>query len=166
MAVTYDPIATYTFPSAASSYTFTSISQAYTDLICVIYMQPNTTNYDVRVGASNTIDTGSTYNSVRIYGNGTSVGTDGQNNNNTGVLGNVSNNTTYPTQIMIHFQSYTSTTLGKGCISTFSNPLQYTFYNTGLWRSASAINCLRLHSTSAQNISAGTTITLYGIARA
>jgi hypothetical protein len=165
MPITYDPIATYTLPSAASSYTFTSISQAYTDLICVIYMQPNTTNYDVRVGASNTIAT-TAYNSVRIFGNGTSTGTDGQDNNTTGVLGNVSNNATYPTQIIIHFQSYTSTTLGKGTIGTFSNPLQYTFYTTGLWRSASAINCLSLHSTSGQTISAGTNISLYGIARA
>ena len=32
---TYIPLATYTVPSAQASYTFTSISSAYTDLVIV-----------------------------------------------------------------------------------------------------------------------------------
>jgi hypothetical protein len=163
---TYDPIATYTLPSAAASYTFTSISQSYTDFVCVIYLQAGATNYDIQVGAANSIDTSANYNSTRVYANGTSVGTDGQNSNTTGVLGNVSNSTSNPQIAILNFNGYTSTNMLKGAMSNFSSSDMYTFYVAGLWRSNSAINCLRLYSTSGQNIPSGTSLTLYGIAGA
>ena len=48
MAATYTPIATTTLGSAQSSYTFSSISSAYTDLILIYNGTVTATGKDVR----------------------------------------------------------------------------------------------------------------------
>lgn len=159
---TYTPIATTTLASATSSYVFTSIPTTYTDLILVATLVPGATNFDFQVG-DGSIDTNTNYSSSRLYGNGTSAGSDRQLNNATGVLGNVTNPTTVPIHVITQFNNYSNTTTHKPAISRYNVSDNYTFSIAGLWRSTSAINRIQIYSTSAQNIPAGCTFTLYGI---
>lgn len=165
MAVTYEPIATYTMPSAAASYTFTSISSAYTDIVLIGNMAPGTTNFDVQVG-NGSADTGTNYSSTRIYGNGSTAGSDYQLNNATGVMGNIGSSSTVPTIFSIAFQNYKNTSVNKSFISRYNNANSVLLQIAGLWRSTSAINTIKIYSTSGSNIPSGSTFTLYGIAAA
>jgi len=162
---TYTPIATTTLSSAASSYTFTSISGAYTDLILVATFVPGATNFDFQVG-NGSADGGSNYSSTRLYANGTSAGSDRQLNNTTGMLGNVTNPTTVPIHVITQFNNYSNTATNKTALSRYNVSDSYTFRISGLWRSSSAINTIRIYSTSSQNIPSGCTFTLYGLAAA
>lgn len=162
---TYSTVATTTLGSAQSSYTFSSIPNTYTDLILIAALVPGATNYDFQVG-NGSIDTGSNYSSTRIYGTGSSAASDRQSNNNTGVTGNISNSSTIPINTILHFQNYANTSVNKTVLSRYNVADSYTFAIVGLWRSTAAINTIRIHSTSGQNIPAGTSLTLYGIASA
>lgn len=162
---TYTPIATTTLGSATSSYTFTSIPGTYTDLILVSSLVPGATNFDFQVG-NGSIDTNTNYSSTRLFGNGTSAGSDRQINNATGMMGNVTNPTTVPISLITQFNSYSNTTTNKTALSRYNVSDNYVFGIVGLWRSTSAINTIRVYSTSAQNIPSGCTFTLYGLAEA
>jgi hypothetical protein len=165
MAKTYEPIATHTMPSAAASYTFTSVSSSYTDIVLIGNLMAGTTNFDIQIG-NGSADTGSNYSSTRVYGNGSSAGSDRQASNNTGILGNISNSATVPTNFIVSLQNYKNTTTYKTFISRFNDSSTITFGIVGLWRSTSAINTIKIYSTSSNNIPAGSTFTLYGIAAA
>jgi len=162
---TYTPIATTTLSSAASSYTFTSISGAYTDLILVATFVPGATNFDIQVG-NGSADGGGNYSSTRLSGNGTSASSDRQLNNTTGMLGNVTNPTTVPIHVITQFNNYSNTATNKTALSKYNVSDSYTFRISGLWRNTSAINTIKIHSTSGQNIPSGCTFTLYGLAAA
>ena len=169
---TYNQIATYTVPTNTPSYTFSSISQAYTDLIVDVLLPPYSTNFDIQIGASNTIDTSGNYSTTRNfqYGTSPSINVDAQSDNATGLLGNVSNSTTtnQPTYIHMQIMNYSSAAMNKTVLTEFgaleSSGAQAVI--AGLWRSNSAVNCLRIWSTNSSNIPAGTIISLYGIAAA
>jgi hypothetical protein len=163
--ITYSTVATTTLGSAASSYTFSSIPTTYTDLILIAALAPGATNYDFQVG-NGSVDTGANYSSTRVFGNGSSAGSDAQSNNTTGVTGNISNSSTIPISTILHFQNYSNTSTNKTVLSRYDVTDSYAFAIVGLWRSTAAINTIRIHSTSAQNIPAGTMLTLYGIASA
>lgn len=64
---TYFPIANTTLSSAAASYTFSSISGSYTDLVLVI---GGTLSADISAGIYFNGDTGTNYSTTRMYGNG------------------------------------------------------------------------------------------------
>lgn len=162
MAATYEPIATYTMPSAAASYTFSSVSTSYTDIVLVGNMAAGSTNFDVQVG-NGSADTGSNYSSTRLYGNGSAAGSDRQSNNSTGIMGNISNSSTVPTNFIISFQNYANTSVYKSFLSRFNDSNAITFGIVGLWRSTSAINTMKIYSTNGSNIPSGSTFTLYGI---
>jgi hypothetical protein len=162
MAKTYEPIATYTMPSAASSYTFTSVSSAYTDIVLIGNLAAGSTNFDIQVG-NGSADTGTNYSSTRIYGNGSAAGSDRQTSNATGMLGNVSNSATVLTNFIVSFQNYKNTSTYKTVLARFNDSNAITFGIVGMWRSTSAINTIKIYSTNASNIPAGSTFTLYGI---
>lgn len=166
MPATYEPIATTTLSSAASTYTFSSINQGYTDLILVANWTAGTTNYDVRVGSSNTIDSGTSYSSTRFFGTGSAATSDRQANNSTGVMGNISNSASNQSNFIIHFMDYKNTTTYKNALSRLNVGDMYVTLINGLWRSTAAINTIQIRSTSGQNIPSGTTFTLYGILKA
>lgn len=159
---TYVPIATYTIPSAAASYTFTSIPSTYTDLVLIttggtvssgqaIYAQFNsdtTTNYSdtVLIGnGSAASSTRATLNGVRVLGR--FVGTDGTLNAN-GIT---------------HIMNYANTTTFKAVLNRCNNS-NGTSASVSLWRATpAAINSITLVGDGPSNILAGSTFTLYGI---
>lgn len=167
---TYEKIQTNTLSSAQSDLTFTSISGSYTDLIIIVnagcssngdvlYMQFNgdtSTNYSNTVmfggGSTATSDrsSGVTYISLS---QGAGLGTGASAYNCISQINNYSNATTF------------KTVLTRNNIPS-AGLYPATEFRGSLWRATpAAITSIRFY-TSAGNIVAGSTFTLYGIAAA
>jgi hypothetical protein len=158
MPTTYEPIATTTLSSAASSVTFSSISGSYTDLVLVSNLKPtaNTTSNNIRFNG----DTGSNYSSTYVYGDGGTAGS-GRISSSTYLDGIFDARTAGNTFIM-HIMNYSNTTTFKTIIARDSNTTYVVRASVGLWRSTSAITSIYLAPGSSQ-FDAGATFTLYGI---
>jgi hypothetical protein len=157
MASTYTPIATYTTPSAQSSYTFTSIPSTYTDLVIV---------GSVKVGSSGDYlglqfngDTGSNYSRTRLSGNGSSASSEREANSVRVNMYNQSSANFYSN--ILHIMNYANTTTYKTFLSRNDIADWNTNAQVGLWRSTSAITSITL--IGGGNLQADTTFTLYGI---
>jgi hypothetical protein len=164
MPSTYEPIFTYTIPSATTSYTFTSIPSTYTDLVLVANGGTvSDSNLNLRVG-NGSIDSGSNYSQTLLNGNG-STATSSRTTSQT--QWQPSNDDAYWTTtirglLTIHFMNYSSTSLAKTIVSRSNTATLGLNVYVGLWRSTSAINQIYFAGSS-QNLIAGTTLTLYGI---
>lgn len=160
---TYEPIATTTLGSAASTITFSSIPSTYTDLRIVLtetqtsgtwpYLQFNT-------------DTGTNYSFTALLGSGSAASSFA---NTTGTFINFSGSnslsTTIPAFISIDIFSYAGSTY-KTCLTTLSNDQNGSGWVTdtvGLWRSTAAINKVVFKMAGGGSFAAGSTATLYGI---
>ena len=163
---TYTALATQTLGTAASSVTFSSIPQGYTDLVMVV--SASQTGGSVNQGklavGNGSIDTGSNYSETILYGNGSSA------------LSARTNGTWWnadylaapplsgiPNACIYHFQNYSNTTTYKTVLSRSNvagNGLEAMVH---LWRSTAAINTI-LYGVTGGSLAAGTTISIYGIA--
>ena len=161
MAVTYDPIATVTMSGSSSTTTFTSIPQTYTDLrlICS-FTGVSGCNFSTAVG-NNSIDTGSNYSCVRLYGTGSSA-TSNLQTNNTYYTGNITVGANGSNSI-IDIMNYSNTTTYKTALNRFNDAGAIVFAIVSLWRNTAAINQLQVFSTNSVNFASGTVFTLYGI---
>jgi hypothetical protein len=164
MPATYEPIATTTLSSSASSITFSSIAATYTDLRLAVYGIASSGNF-LSPGCRFNSDTGSNYSYTSIYGDGSTAG---------------STRTTSSTSIGFNTQnSITSTTGGflTADVFSYAGSTNKTVLTTasvdlngsgeverivGLWRNTAAITTLTLNGS----FGAGTTATLYGILKA
>lgn len=167
---TYVPITTFTVSSATSSLTLTSIPSTYTDLVVEATIKPvnNGTAYlGVRVGSSNTLDTGTNYSWTHMYYTGTAVGPYSPNNESfIEAVGNQFQAKTLFT-IRLDLMNYSSTSYNKTFFT--DTRMQDNTARTGicLWRSNNAINTISIYNTANNNcIDAGSIITVYGIAKA
>jgi hypothetical protein len=165
---TYEAIATQTLGSATTSVTFSSISGSYTDLILVI----NATaagNEQVALRMNN--DSGLSYSTTVLFGNGSSAGsgrTLRSESGNTGMLldwffGLTSST---PATLIVNVMNYANTTTNKTALIRTSNAATGTAAIVGMWNSTSAINRLDVVSRNGSNFSVGSTFSLYGIASA
>ena len=162
---TYEPIASQTLGSASANITFTAIPQTYTDLIVVFNgSSTGTAQYFMQVG-NGSIDTGSNYSTTGLTGNGSSAVSIRYTNDTVGIRADL-----YATaggnikQTMFQIQNYSNTTTNKSILVRSALPASETVACVGLWRSNSAINTLRL--TTSSTFSAGATVSLYGISNA
>lgn len=156
---TYTPIATTTLSSAAPSYTFSSISGSYTDLVLVAAVQ-NTANTGDEVAFQVNGDTTTNYSRTRLYGNGTAAASGRATSVSKGALG--INSTTDFSVITAHFQNYSNSTTYKTVISRGSSSGFASMY-ASLWRSTSAITSITILPDSGTTFTTGTTLSLYGI---
>ena len=164
---TYSTIATTTLGSAAASYTFTSIPSTYTDLVLIANGSTvSASNINLRVG-NGSIDTGTNYSYTVLNGNGTSATSTRYSNQGQIQPSNEDAywNATVAGAMVIHFQNYSNTTTNKTILSRANQAGLGVSAVVGLWRSTSAINQI-LFGGASQNLVAGTTLTLYGIAAA
>lgn len=162
---TYSLIASYTVPTAAGTYTFTSIPQTFTDLIVVINAKASTAiNSYVQVG-NGTIDTGTNYSRTLIQGNGTSA-TSGRNssvgyyylNDVAGV-----NSSEFNYVDTVHLMDYANTTTYKTFMNRCNNATLGVGAQVGMWRNTAAIDRVLLGLLSGATWSVGSTFKLYGI---
>jgi hypothetical protein len=157
MPSTYEPIATQTLGSAAASVTFSSITGTYTDLIIICNMSNTVGNIDFTLRFNG--DSGTNYSKTQLFGTGSAAGSNNQSGatffGGVGIIG-----TTIGTSI-IHLNNYSNTTTNKTILAR-GNGENFVMANVGLWRNTSAINEVIIGTVS-NNISAGSTFTLYGI---
>jgi hypothetical protein len=164
MPTTYEPIATTTLGSAASTITFSSIAATWTDLRIVLVDTPTgNLQYQFRFNS----DSGANYSGTEIRGNGSSIGSD-RYTGETAIYANwaalASANIGL---ITCDVFSYAGSTF-KTALTTWSNDKNGSGnieYGVGLWRSTSAITRIDIVASS-NNFSTGTTATLYGIKNA
>jgi phage-related tail fiber protein len=161
MAITYEPLATTTLGSAASSVTFSSISGSYTDLVLVVsatWSGGSNSSFGFRLNS----DTGSNYSITQLYGDGSSASSGRQSNQTKAVIGQI-NPTEFGTTIF-QFQNYSNATTYKTTLSRSNVAGVITLAGVALWRNTAAITRIDLeYFDSAGTFDTGSTFTLYGI---
>jgi hypothetical protein len=167
MPSTYEPIATQTLGSAASSVTFSSIPGTYTDLVLVLG--------DLKAGiSSNTVcvrynsDSGTNYSYTILTGTGSVAQSARASDQTYSFFGgyNVGVDGTYPSTVIGHIMNYANTTTYKTGLSRYgiekagSGGESQVIVN--LWRSTAAITSVTV-ATFTGNWSIGSVFSLYGI---
>jgi len=164
MPATYEPIATTTLGSAASTITFSSIAGTYTDLRVVLVSSTATAGNTVNYLRFNS-DTGTNYSSTWLTGDGATAGSSRE-TSATFIRGGENANNTDAGLSFITYDvfSYAGSTYKTALVanSRDNNGSGSTYRIVGLWRSTSAITSITI-AASAGNYKAGTTATLYGI---
>jgi hypothetical protein len=155
MAKTYEPIATYTVPSAQASYTFSSIPGTYTDLVLIHAGKANAAQ-DVYIRFNG--DTGGNYSRTLLFGNGSTAGSN-RDVNFTSLNFNYQDGT--EGIAIANILNYANTTTNKTVLSRYSLSTVAASAIAGLWRNTAAINSLTVGC--AGTLSTGSVLTLYGI---
>jgi hypothetical protein len=165
MATTYEPIATQTLGSNATSITFNSIGSGYTDLRLVLVATAVDNNSNLYFSFNN--DSSSIYSYTSLTGNGTTAASSRETDQvefRTTMVGGISS--TIPSMTTLDLFSYAGSTF-KTALIEFSadyNGSGTTARYVGLYRSASAITSVKISSIA--GVKTGTTATLYGILKA
>jgi len=162
MPSTYEPIATTTLGTAASSITFSSIPATYTDLRLVLTeFSSNTATTRLRFNS----DSGTNYSSTSLFGSGTAAGS-GRQADDTGIWLDyyAGGSTTIPLLQIADIFSYAGSTNKTVLVNGNSdkNGSGAVERIVGLWRNTSAITSVTAARDSG-NYNTGTTATLYGI---
>jgi hypothetical protein len=160
MPATYEPIATTTLSSAASTITFSSISSAYTDLRFIAAIKCDASS-SIRLQVNS--DTGNNYSSTFLWGDG-SAASSFRNTNSAYLTGSYVVSST-PLLWIFDFFSYAGSTY-KTVLQTHSNDNNGSgevARVVGLWRNTAAINRIDFLNAGGGQFASGTTVTLYGI---
>lgn len=163
MALTYEPIGTNTFGSNTASYTFSSISSAYTDLVLV--GEGALTGSGASIYCRINGDTGSNYQTQIWTGTASartarqfSVRSDGF-----GLGGFEYGYTTERFLFICHINSYAQTSYTKEMLTYWYQANGAVENMANVWNSTAAINSLLIYNTGGHQFVAGTMFTLYGI---
>lgn len=156
---TYTPLANLTLSSSAASVTFSSISQAYRDLVLVMDIK---TTVEANVGIRFNSDTsGNTkYNRVRMRGNGSTATSDSSSGDEIFYIG-ATPNSTVAAQAILNIQDYSATDKHKTILMRSGRADQDLWGAAIRWADTSAMTAIVI---SAGNLASGSTFALYGIA--
>jgi hypothetical protein len=164
MPSTYEPIATTTLGSTATTITFSSISSAYTDLIAICTVSGASPD-DIRFRVNG--DTNNSYSFTTLYGTGSAAGSARGSNISSGqgdYYGTPSTvlNATIQT---IQFMNYSNITTYKTMIARGARSDSGTDATVSMWRNTAAINSITFGMGGSLSLSfaVGSTISLYGI---
>jgi len=160
MPTTYEPIATTTLASAATSVTFSSIPGTYTDLVIVCQVAFVTAANEIRLRFNS--DSNTNYSYTRFKGSSSSASSDRYSNENHIHIGSPGNDAVIGNSIN-QINNYSNTTTYKTVISRSNFINRELMATVGTWRSTSAITTIYIDNSGGQNITAGSTFTLYGI---
>lgn len=160
MAATYEPIASTTLGSAASSVTFSGIAADWTDLVLVVNGH-GTVNDRVIYLRFNGVSTGSLYSATRLIGySGGAISDRYSNVDQLMAAGNWSN--VASSTLICNIMSYSNTNVFKTVTTSWADNSEAVGRHVGLWRSTSAISSLLVYVDSGSLV-AGSTFSLYGI---
>lgn len=178
MPATFEPIASQTLGSSASTVEFTSIPSTFTDLVLVCYLRAdqvtfNSTNYPhLRLNG----DTGTNYSYTRLYARSTSGSwsalserLSNTSNNGMGGVSTTSSNSNIYTPVVYQIMSYANTNVNKTILAAGAQVSNLTnedgpWRSVALWRSTSAVTSILLRpSQDPSNFVSGCTFSLYGI---
>ena len=157
---TYVALDKVTVGIATPSITFTSISQAYTDLVVVV-SSTSTRSLFYRVG-NGSVDSDSKYSRTQLIGDGSSATSSRAPNENKAYMSlTTSGGVVY--QTITQLNNYSNTTTYKTFLTRYNDAAVYTAALVSLWRSTAAINIITITGDGG-DIPAGSTFSLYGIA--
>ena len=173
---TYTPIATTTLGSDTVSYTFSSISGSYTDLVlvCSVKSAAGASTNDTRIDIRFNSDSGTNYSDTYIRGNGTSASS-GRDSNRTQIdeVSSIPINSASEFGLFTYnIMNYSNTTtyksvLCRGGITTSSaGSTSVVGAQVALWRSTSAITSITIFAqggNASVGFATGSTFTLYGL---
>jgi hypothetical protein len=158
---TYTPIVSQTLASAASSITFTSLPQNYTDLYIVVSGQlaSGLTGLCCQYNG----DTGTNYSYTRYYANDLNA-VEGSRESNIaknvfGFVSALDNTVTYSINNYSNSSTY-KVGIGRSGINDYNS---YVFIYANLWRNTSPITSIKIYTDSGGNFPIGTTFSLYGM---
>lgn len=159
---TYKPIANVTLGSSASSVTFSSISQAYRDLILIA---TGTGTGNVNLCARFNGDSGGNYYDVYGYGTGSSSVSSYDNafdkfNISAAAYWSTSNPATTTLQLF----DYSATDKHKVGLSRSNNANVAVDMQAARWANTAAVTSLSVVPSNANSFAAGSTFALYGVA--
>lgn len=170
MPATFEPLATTTLGSAASSITFSSIGSGYTDLVVVLVGRGTDTGY-VTDGVKLTFnsDTANNYSETYLRGDGSSASSSRTTSFpyiaiRSAITGGDAGSGIFGLTVINVF-SYGGSTF-KTVLSSQSadaNGSGTVTRDVGLWRSTSAITSLKLEPSNTTTFVSGSSATLYGI---
>jgi len=168
-APTYTPIATQTLASNASSVSFTSIPQTYTDLVLVGQARcTRATTQSTLTGYFNSDSATTNYSYTGLDGNGSTASSNRLSGGSyqgifAGLLAAANNTAGVFSQVLLHIMNYSNTTTYKTCIGRNGAAEIGTEAEVMLWRSTAAITSITINEILGNNLVAGSTFTLYGI---
>jgi len=155
MPSTYSQIATNTLGSTATSVTFSSIPQTYTNLV-VIFNGTGVSGDTLYYQYNN--NTSAIYSDTYMFADGTAGS--GRHTNQGAIFGTGVNSTN--TTNIIHIAQYANTTTFKtSLLRGGANGTAAAAAFVGLWRSTDAINSIKLNLNV--GFAAGSVFSLYGI---
>tara|TARA_R110000822_G_scaffold231076_1_gene363134 strand:+ start:1027 stop:1524 length:498 start_codon:yes stop_codon:yes gene_type:complete len=158
---TYEPIATTTLGTATNSYTFTSISGSYTDLVLVVRGQfASGTDYPVYQFNS---DTTNSYSETTLRGEGTTAQSSRAANRAFTTTNSYGATTSQPFMFYSHIMNYSNTHSYKTLLTRWSNSAVEVAALVGLWRKTNAITSIKVYGLTGNTFAVGSTFTLYGI---
>jgi hypothetical protein len=164
MPATYEPIATYTFPSDAAAYTFTSIPNTYTDLRLIIAETSSSGSNECALVFNG--DTGANYDVVSLsMASDSTVGSGSAANESRISFGGSIANAMH----IFEINNYKNTTTFKNCLSKTigtGGGRNILYFRCANWRSTAAITSITADtygSAFGYLWRTGTTMTLYGI---
>jgi len=155
---TYTPLANITLDSSAASVSFSSISQAYRDLVLVINATNTVTNGILYFQVNG--DTGNNYNHVRMVGNGSTATSATGSSVGTMLGGYYGLNRSMQ---QLSFFDFSAIDKHKTVLVRSDDASQNTVALAGRWASTSAITSILVYA-SANSFAAGSSFCLYGIA--
>jgi len=157
MPSTYEPIST-TNPSGVAQVTFSSIPSTYTDIVCILSLNPSGAD-NMAIRFNN--DSGTNYSLIRLSGNGTTASAGASTNSSYPVVMAGTYDGGVPAFFKFDIFSYSGSTyktlLSSASVDKNGSGTQANCSVT--WRSTSAINRIDLFGSFGN----GTTVTLYGI---
>lgn len=159
---TYEPINRATVTNTSTTtITFSSIPSTYTDLVLVLFggIDPSAAEFSLRMNG----DTGNTYSTTRLRGNGSTLATDRQANIDYIHIGSPGNSLAVGNSIVNIF-NYANTTTFKSVIARSNNTTRDIIQTAGVWRNTSAITSLSVQAGPI--FTNGSTLALYGITAA
>ena len=156
---TYEVIATTTVGTATSAVNFSSISQAYTDLVAVVKANDSNGYLFVRFNS----DSSSLYS--RTYFAGDTSNANSARGSNEAQAYTTADTTTNLRNIgLLNIMNYSNTTTYKTFLGREIIPISVAQATVGLYRSTSGISTVSFLSPSATaTIAVGSVFTLYGI---
>ncbi len=158
---TYTPLAEITLSSSAASVTFSSISQAYRDLVLVV--APSASSKVANVQFRFNSDAGSNYSFVLVKGNGSTTSSGASNATTAGYL-DFSDGlpADFGNNFVVNLLDYSATDKNKNFLSRWSMATDSVGAVAHRWASNSAVTTLNVF-ISGTTFTAGSTFALYGI---
>jgi hypothetical protein len=160
----YTALANVTLGSSAASVTFSSISQAYRDLVLVF--QGTSSVADRGLYARINSDSGSNYSYVSAYGNGSTAASESGTSSYILAHNGSASSTTVQSLIVYNFMDYSATDKHKTILIRENQPSGSTYNDTAMlanrWANTAAITSISFIYSSG-NLNAGTTVALYGV---